>query len=541
VSVAQSQLEEHVRSVLPKLWDLAPELATSAGAVGRDHLLPEPSLAALEARAEVYETLLSGAQVASSRLGVGSNDVAVFAARIALFRFAAFDLRNWQHNPDAFSTLGGLLFSMLLKQRGSADEHFTNVAARCAAIPAYLDTFRARLGKPDRLWVDTATRITGSMGALFSAMLPSAVEAGAGPATLDALAQASQSAAAAADDHRRWLEALTNAETVEGHWLLSEEHYARLLELKHLHLSIDEVEAIGHEQLALRIAQRDAHEPPSGPAPATFEEAIQGVRSVVEDSLRFVRSTEFATFPKDEELVLRETPSFLRPIIPFAALLSPGPLEAVQRSFYLVSEPADGDLSELRLARITGVAVHEGYPGHHLQLSAANQRTSLLRARIVGAPGLDGEAALGTDLVEGWAHYVEEKMQDQGFGCLPGAAWVLRNDQVWRAVRILVDVQMCRGRMDPSTAVGMLMEHAGLSKPSAEAEVRRYTSNPSYQLCYLIGKLKLEQLKADLLERWGDKGSERRFHDVVLEAGCIPVEMLRAFSEEEREIPGGSC
>jgi len=71
--------------------------------------------------------------------------------------------------------------------------------------------------------------------------------------------------------------------------------------------------------------------------------------------------------------------------------------------------------------------------------------------------------------------------------------------------------------------------------------VRRYTSNPTYQLCYLIGKLKLEQLKSDLLLEWGESGSERRFHDTVLEAGCIPVEMLRSFVEEEREIARGSC
>jgi uncharacterized protein (DUF885 family) len=100
---------------------------------------------------------------------------------------------------------------------------------------------------------------------------------------------------------------------------------------------------------------------------------------------------------------------------------------------------------------------------------------------------------------------------------------------------------MCRGKMAPSEAVGMLVEHAGLTPDSAEAEVRRYTANPSYQLCYLIGKLKLEALKSDLLDSWGTSGSERRFHDTVLGAGCIPVEMLRDFSGEEREIPRGSC
>ena len=132
-------------------------------------------------------------------------------------------------------------------------------------------------------------------------------------------------------------------------------------------------------------------------------------------------------------------------------------------------------------------------------------------------------------------------MQDEGFGCMDGSRWVLRNDQVWRAARILIDVRMCRGKMSTQEATKMLQECAGLSELSAQAEVRRYTSNPTYQLCYLIGKLKLEQLKGDLLTQWGSNGSERRFHDAVLDAGCIPVEMLRSFVEEEREIPGGSC
>lgn len=536
-----TQLDERVLTFLPRLWAVAPEFATYAGAEGWDDQLPDPHPDAIERRAEVYTALLDEARAAAAELGTGRHDVESFEARLALWRYSALELRNWERNPDALSGLGGLLFHMLLRQRTDADRHFSNLAARCRAVPGYLEAFRARLLQPDRLWVDTALRISRSMGPLFDALVPSGKEAGASPSTLEQLSEAGRTAKAAADDHRRWLEALTDAETSEGQWLLSDQSYGRLLELKQLELSIDEVDAIGQEQLELRLSQRNRLEPPQDDPPSSFGGAMEGVRKIVAESRAFLSQGEFATFPEGEELVVRETPSFLRPIIPFAALLSAGILDEVQRSVYLVSEPADGDLSELRAARIGGVAVHEGYPGHHLQLSASNRRSSLLRARIVGSLGAGGEAALGTDLVEGWAHYCEEQMQHLGFGCLPGADWVLRNDQVWRAVRILVDVRMCRGLMSPEEAVGMLVEHAGLSRPSAEAEVRRYTSNPTYQLCYLIGKEKLEQLKKDLLRDWQDEGSERRFHDLVLEAGCIPVEMLRRFEQEERENPEGSC
>ncbi|MEE2827950.1 MAG: DUF885 domain-containing protein, partial [Myxococcota bacterium] len=537
----EAMLEAQVRAFLPQIWEEAPDLATVCGAHAWDSRLPRPDADSAARRSELYGALLTEVEEHRSASLHARHDIEVFEARLAAWRYAALELKLWKRNPDALSGLGSLLFTMLIHRPEDPDTHFAAVAARCRAIPDYLETFRGRLDLPERIWVDTAVRVCRSTGPLFDALLPSAQAAGAAGSTLDDLADAADTARRASDDHRRWLEALSDAETMEGGWLLSDQAYGHLLDLKLLDLTIEEVEEIGREQLAMRVAQRDQHQPPSGPPPASFAQALERVGQIVSESRRFVLDRQFAAIPSKEELVIQATPSFLRPVIPFAALLSSGPLESVQRSVYLVSEPADGDLSELRPARIGGVAVHEGYPGHHLQLTTANQTCSLLRSRFIGSPGCNGEAALGVDLIEGWAHYCEEQMQEAGYGCLPGAAWVLRNDQVWRAVRILVDVGMCRGRMSPEEAVGLLVEQAGLSRPGAEAEVRRYTSNPTYQLCYLIGKEKLSALRRELLQTWGQEGSPRRFHDLVLAAGCIPVEMLRRFEREERENPGGSC
>ncbi len=513
---------------LPRLWEDAPEMATLVGCPGFDDRLPEPSREAMERRLGLFATWSEDLGTSAPSNETERLDVATLQARIEVFRFAYEDLGNWLHNPDPFSDLGELLFFASTRQSKSANRQFSDIASRLRAVPAYVEGFRDRLEPPDRLWLGLADQVAASIGSLFDALPASAAAAGADPETVQQVASAVSGAKAIARDHRRWISSLTDAETVEDRWRLGSTAFEDLLERKHLNLNGDEVLAIGREQLALRSEQRNRHPSPSDPAPADFDVVLLQVRDVVARSRAFLGEHRLVDLVPGEELAVEATPAFLRPLIPFAALLNPGPLEATQRSIYLVTEPSDGDLSGLRPSRICGVTVHEGYPGHHVQLTASNRLTSLARARLIGAIPADGAAALGVDLVEGWAHYSEELMLDLGFGDTPEARWNLRNDQVMRAVRILVDCGLCSGRMERSEAEGLLITHAGIAPAAARAEVLRYTMTPAYPLCYLIGKLKLEALRDELKERWGEDFNLRRFHNQILGAGCIPIELLRS-------------
>jgi len=520
---------------LPGVWALAPELATHAGVEGHDHLLPDPSRDALEGRLEYCSGFAEALEDAEPQSLRETHDVLAFKARLEAWRYASEDLNSWKRNPDPLSDLGGLLFHMVANPYTDPEARFGALAARCRAIPDFLEGYRARLDKPDRLWVKLATQVTEAVPALLENLPQAAIASEVAPETVNSVAAAAQEALDATEDHRRWLEALTDAETVANSWLLSGEQYDGLLERKGLGLNVDEVEAIGWEQLEIRSAQRDRHQKPSSPPPGDFATALALVRDIAERSRAFVVEEGIATLPEGEELAVEPTPAFLRPVIPFAALMASGRFARVQRSLYLVSEPAQGDLSDFRPERITGVAVHEGYPGHHLQLSAAHRLCSPLRSLQLGSMPRDGAGALGVDLVEGWAHYCEELMLDRGFGDSDEARWCLRNDQVWRAVRIILDVRLCRGQTSPEEAIDMLVLHTGMAPAAAAAEVNRYTRYPGYQLCYLIGKLKLEQLKADLELAWKDSWSLRRFHELVFSAGRVPVDMLRRFELEQRQ------
>jgi uncharacterized protein (DUF885 family) len=113
-------------------------------------------------------------------------------------------------------------------------------------------------------------------------------------------------------------------------------------------------------------------------------------------------------------------------------------------------------------------------------------------------------------------------MYEEGFNTGPEIRFIQLEDLVWRACRIVIDVQLCRGRMTFEDAVDMLVQRAGMSRENATAEVKRYTYTPGYQLSYLYGKHLLLELRQRVRTREGAGFSLREFHDGLLYAGAVP-------------------
>jgi uncharacterized protein (DUF885 family) len=198
-------------------------------------------------------------------------------------------------------------------------------------------------------------------------------------------------------------------------------------------------------------------------------------------------------------------------------LIPPGKFDSKQIGIYIVTRPSDvRNLGKhLNYPSIVNTAVHEGFPGHFLQMAVSN-RGSFVRL-----------LAGGTETIEGWAHYCEEMMMEHGFNRSPEVRFVQVNDAIWRAVRIIVDVKLSRGEMSFDEAVDMLMKEAGMSREAAVAEVRRYTLTPGYQLSYLLGKHMILKLRDEVKKKMGNKFSERFFHDTVAANGELPIFLLR--------------
>jgi uncharacterized protein (DUF885 family) len=253
-------------------------------------------------------------------------------------------------------------------------------------------------------------------------------------------------------------------------------------------------------------------------------ELMAAYRDEMKRARDFTRERGLATIPEGEELELIWTPPFERATIPYAAYMSPAPFEKQQKGFFYVTplnEQLPPEKQEEQLQghcryKIPVTALHEAYPGHHLQLVHSNQAGSDVR-KVVGT----------TVFAEGWALYCEEMMYDQGFYTDPRVRLMQLKDQVWRACRVLIDVGLHTQGMTYEQAVDLLVNRARLERVNAEIEVNRYCGSPTQPMSYIIGKHQMMNLRREYEQRKGAGFSLREFHDRLLSFGTIPVAIVR--------------
>jgi uncharacterized protein (DUF885 family) len=339
------------------------------------------------------------------------------------------------------------------------------------------------------------------------------------------------------EKHLKWLNSLLPRTT--ENWALGKEKYEKLIRLRDLGMTSEQILRLGEDYLRKLKAERKRLAQQIAPgktveyvikkiesdAPKTFEEALKFTEKTMEEAKEFVQKKGIATVYPEDKLYVRETPAFIAPLIPFAALMMPAKYDKPQIGIYIVTRPKDvANLgNHLNHKSVRNTAVHEAYPGHFLQ-GAVSNRHSIIRL----LPN-------GVETTEGWAHYCEEMMAEKGFITDNETKLIQINDVIWRAVRMVVDVKLSRGEMTFDDAVRMLVEETGMSKEGATAEVRRYTQTPAYPLSYLLGKHLILQLKSEIKEKMGSKFNERFFHDTLIANGYLPLSLVRKVFNQKLE------
>ena len=447
-----------------------------------------------------------------------------------LSKFEIYEHRTFETNPDAFDDIGSILFIMLTRDYAPIEKRVDAIVARLEKVPSYLEQFRTRFekSKPVRLWTEIAIESCQRIPALLQ-FIAHATQGMISDELHTRLKKSVEHISQPVKQHLEWLKSLL-PRTRED-WALGIEKFEKLLQLRGLEMSSDEIYQLGVDYLRKLKEERARLTEEIAPgknveevlrlieerAPKSFEDALKATREQMEASRKFVKEKKLATLHEEDKLVVEETPAFMAPLLPFAALIPPGKFDSKQVGIYIVTRPKDiSNLGKnLNYPSIVNTAVHEGFPGHFLQMAVSN-RGSFVRL-----------FAGGTETIEGWAHYCEEMMMEHGFNRSPEVRFVQVNDAIWRAVRIIVDVKLSRGEMSFEEAVDMLMKEAGISREAAVAEVRRYTLTPGYQLSYLLGKHLLLKLKDEVKRKMGGKFSEKFFHDTVTANGELPMFLLR--------------
>jgi uncharacterized protein (DUF885 family) len=170
------------------------------------------------------------------------------------------------------------------------------------------------------------------------------------------------------------------------------------------------------------------------------------------------------------------------------------------------------------LANVEAIAYHEGLPGHHLQIALA-QELDLPAFR---------KYSFYTAFVEGWGLYAEQLGKDAGFYQNPYSDYGRLETDLWRSTRLVVDTGVHSQHWTREQMVEYFRAHSGLDEPNIQAEVDRYIVWPGQALGYKLGQMEILALRNRARKALGNRFDLRAFHDRVLGAGALPLDLLEA-------------
>jgi uncharacterized protein (DUF885 family) len=528
ISDADARFDRTVERWFRSLLTLDPEEATYVGIHDHDHRLSNGTREHVEEQAAFHRAAMDEMErFPADDLSADralDRELVIHESRLALHQLT--ERRQWAGSTQGAEHIGNALFPIFTRDYAPLPDRLEAIAARLEAGPQYLAETRTRVDAPVALWVEID--IEGSRS--LPDFLDSIVSVARSEPVDEAIARRVEAAAdglrAALDEHLAWLRDLLPR--ADRPWQTGPEGFEQLVALRRLEATPDEILAVGERMLADESAARDAIcaeiDPTLSPAevgdlikddhPDTFPAAIDEYRHAMDRARAFIIEHDLATMPKQDRLRVIETPTYQRHLIPFAAYYQPPRFDPDPAGTYIVTPPGSPDMwREHNYASISNTSVHEAYPGHHMQLAGANENPSLVRALALSAAEFD----------EGWAFYCERMMKDAGFDDTPRHRWVMHTDAIWRSVRIILDVKLHRGEIGFDDAIDFMVEKTSFERPAALAEVKRYTSSPTYQLSYLYGRHMIEQLRDRVRARMGPAFNLKFFHDTLVYGGTMPV------------------
>jgi uncharacterized protein (DUF885 family) len=175
------------------------------------------------------------------------------------------------------------------------------------------------------------------------------------------------------------------------------------------------------------------------------------------------------------------------------------------------------DMKQVLKPQTEAISYHEGAPGHHFQIALAQELPNVPKFRRFGGYGA---------YAEGWGLYAEGVGKEMGFYEDPYSEFGMLSTQLWRAVRLVTDTGIHSKRWTRERAIQYFLQNALLSERDATKEVERYFNWPGQATSYMIGQLKILELRNRAQQALGPRFNIRDFHGVVLENGSVPLDVL---------------
>ena len=289
-------------------------------------------------------------------------------------------------------------------------------------------------------------------------------------------------------------------------------HALGLSEVARIHAEMEKTKAaVGFKGSLQEFAAYLRSEPRFAPASA---EAMRDAFIAIDKKVLAAVPRDFSLVPKSS-LEIRPVPAFREKTEAGGTYLAGTPDGLRPGIFYYNAY----DLASRYTWGFETLFLHEGIPGHHFQLSLAQENTALPQFQRFGG---------NTAYVEGWALYAESLGEELGMFTDPYQLYGHLNDEILRAMRLVVDTGIHTQAWSRERAIAYMLDNSAMSKTDATAEVERYIAIPGQALAYKVGQLTIRRLRAKAEAALGPRFDVRAFHAQVLMSGALPMAVLEA-------------
>lgn len=532
-----------VDSYFDGVFRFEPHYATEIGIHDYDGLLPDMSAEGVKKQTRFLKDYLKKFESfdAATLTEKDRLDLALVVNQIKDHLLELEEIGNYKRNPANYSELAcAAVFAIMKRDFAPAEERLKSVISREKAIPAMLKVGREniKVESVPKVYAEIDLEQLPGIISFFENDVPAAFASVKNAALKEEFAASNKAAIAALKEHESYVrkEILPKA---KGNYALGAELYKKKLLFQEM---VDEpIESLYQRGMTeLRRLQKDfartAHAlDPNHSAKVVFEgisskhpepaELIDSVKKCLEDLRRFCVEKPILTVPCEDRASVAETPPFAR-ALSFASMDTPGPFEKkAKEAYYFVTLPekdwppkrVEEHMRSFSYQDLLNTSVHEAYPGHYVQFLWVNINPSKVR-KLTGC---------GSN-VEGWAHYCEQMMVDEGLGSGDLKLRLAQlHDALLRCCRYLVAIKMHTDKMTVAEATDFFVREGFQERANGEREAKRGTSDPTY-LVYTLGKLQIISLRDEYKKLKGKEYSLKSFHDAFLSTGCPPVKVARA-------------
>jgi uncharacterized protein (DUF885 family) len=479
-----------------------------------------------------------------------SIDLRILQTAIRKELFLREDMSIFERNPMVYARAADLNV-YINRNFAPIDDRVRNIIAIERQVPNILIAAKTNLNEVlPKPYVELAIQIAkGAADFMRKNLVAAIVDLKDDQSRADFM-EVNRRAASALAEYATWLER-NRLPKASPDFAIGEEKYKSMLSKTELvDLPPAKVLEIGLAQItAVQQAFADAAKKidPDKPAPEVYkqiqaehpgsENLLSSIGNNLEQIRKFVIAHKLITIPSDVRARVKETPQYRR-ATSFASMDSPGPFERRATEAYYYVTPPETDwpdkqkeewLTSFNYYASDIISIHEVYPGHYVQF-----------LRLNASPATKVEKVFGSyAFIEGWAHYCEQMMVDEGYSGVTGKApneqdtkraakyrMAQSAEALLRLCRLCASIQMHTQNMSVEEATKFFRQNCYYEDKPAHAEALRGTFDPGY-LNYTLGKLQILKLRDDYKQQQGKEFSLQKFHNDLLNHGMPPIRLLR--------------